>query len=106
MRVPSLFAIAILLLAMPLTGAETIHVNNLTGNDRATGRTAEPQGDNGPVQTLAAGAALAGWGDRLVIANTGVPYREILCLAGPFHGGSERQPFVVEGNGAVLDGTV
>ena len=86
--------------------AVTLYVNNLIGSDTASGQAVDLQGEHGPLQTLTAAAAMAGWGDRIVIANTGTPYREMLCLTGPHHSGSARQPFVIEGNGAVLDGTV
>lgn len=84
----------------------TYYVNNLLGSDRATGLSAEPQADDGPVRTLCAAFARAGRADRIVLANTGEPYREMISLSGPHQSGFKGRPFVIEGNGAVLDGTV
>lgn len=84
----------------------TYYVNNLLGSDRATGLSAEPQAENGPVRTLSAALARAGRADRIVLANTGEPYREMISLMGPHQSGLKDHPFVIQGNGAVLDGTV
>jgi hypothetical protein len=86
--------------------AATFYVNNLLGNDRATGLSAEPDADNGPVRTIAAALARAGRADRVELAATGEPYREQLSLSLPNHCGFPDKPFVIDGGGAVLDGTV
>jgi hypothetical protein len=87
--------------------ARDIFVDNLGGNDTFTGR--EPGGvgrDNGPVRTIAKATRLARPGDRIVLANTGEPYREEVTLQGGRCSGlGPGSPFVLEGNGAVIDGT-
>ncbi|MGC3966444.1 MAG: right-handed parallel beta-helix repeat-containing protein [Pirellulales bacterium] len=85
--------------------ARDIFVSNTTGDDTQNGR--QPTGSDigGPVQTLARALAVAGPGDHIHIANTGVPYRESISLSGGDHSGFVALPFVIEGNGAVLDGT-
>lgn len=85
---------------------ETIYVDNLLGQDRANGLVAEASGERGPVRTLAAAMRLAGPSARIEVANTGVPYREMISLSLPRHSGSPNRPFTINGNGAVLDGTV
>jgi hypothetical protein len=45
-------------------------------------------------------------GDRIIVANTGEPYREMVTLQGPRHSGSDLFPFTVVGNGATIDGSV
>jgi hypothetical protein len=44
-------------------------------------------------------------GDHIVLANTGVPYRESITLEGGRHSGYYSRPFVLRGNGAILDGS-
>jgi hypothetical protein len=44
-------------------------------------------------------------GDQIVLANTGVPYRESITLEGGRHSGYPSRPFVIRGNGAILDGS-
>jgi hypothetical protein len=48
---------------------------------------------------------VAGRADRIVLANTGVPYREAIGLCGGDHSGGPFNWFVIEGNGATLDGS-
>ena len=86
--------------------AATIYVNNQLGNDRASGLSAEPNVHNGPVRTLATALERAGRADHIVLANTGEPYRESISLSLPKHSGFPSRPFVIDGGGAVLDGTV
>src|SRR5690606_32803184 len=43
--------------------------------------------------------------DRIVVAANGTPYRETLSLVGGRHSGNGYRPFVIQGNGAILDGT-
>jgi len=101
----------ILLLVVPLglvspIEARDIFVNNLAGDDRFTGlqRATTPDG-TGPVRTIAKALRLAQQGDRVWVENTGQPYRESLTLMGSRHSGFSFQPFVLAGNGAVLDGS-
>jgi len=85
--------------------AADIYVNNVLGNDRSDGRRPEP-GEFGPVRSIARALQLAQGGDRIVLADTGQPYRESISLVGSRHSGAGGRPFVLDGNGAVLDGSV
>lgn len=86
--------------------ARDIFVDNLGGDDTLTGR--EPaggRGSDGPVQTIAKATRLAQPGDRIVLANNGEPYREEITLQGGRCSGFDKtSPFVLEGNGAVIEG--
>jgi len=87
--------------------ARDIFVSNFAGDDRHDGRAIQsvlPSG--GPVRSIAKALRLAAAGDRIVIQNTGQPYRAALSLIGSRHGGSLRGPLVIEGNGATIDGSV
>ncbi|QGJ71201.1 Right-handed parallel beta-helix repeat-containing protein [Planctomycetales bacterium 10988] len=84
--------------------ASDIYINNLIGSDLLDGLAPERISERtGPVKTIAYGLKIAGKFDRLIITNTGVPYRESVSLVGK-HSGSELKPFVIEGNGAILEG--
>ena len=86
--------------------ARDIFVDNTAGDDRSTGgQPSNSTFQNGPVRTITRGLRLAGNGDSIVLANTGVPYRESLSLVGSPHSGLPREPFIIRGNGAVLDGS-
>jgi hypothetical protein len=103
-----LFAVlAIAMQAMPLcSAARDIHINNVMGDDRATGRNPVIQGrGEGPILTLGRALAIASKGDRLILANTGEPYRESVTLQAGRNSGFPESPFIIEGNGAVLDGS-
>ncbi len=89
--------------ALPVRAAD-IFVNNTLGDDRSDGRRSEP-GPLGPVRTIARALRLAEPGDRIVLADTGQPYRESISLVGSRHSGAGGRPFVLDGNGAVLDGS-
>ena len=106
MRILSLiFAIAICLAAIPAE-ARDVFVNNRAGDDHFDGRFNVDQGGaNGPVQTFAKALRIAGTGDRIIVANTGEPYRESVSLSGPKHSGFNFKPLVIDGNGATLDGS-
>jgi hypothetical protein len=92
--------------AMPLA-ARDIFVDNTTGNDRniGTSNTNSSLG-GGPCRTIARALRVADEGDRIIIANTGEPYRESLTLFGLRNSGTPKYPFTIVGNGAVLDGSV
>ena len=62
-------------------------------------------GDAGPVKSIAKALRLVQPGDRVALADAGQPYRESISLTGSRHSGSLAQPLVIEGNGAVLDGS-
>jgi hypothetical protein len=98
-------AVCLAILIVPsLTEARDIYVDNVGGDDLFNGSTAEPVGVDGPVRTIARALRLAEPHDRVVLANTGTPYRESVSLSGR-HSGSPAVPFVLDGNGAVLDGS-
>lgn len=89
------------------TLAKDIYVNNLRGDDRFDGLSERNAGgEQGPVRTINRALQLADFGDRVVIANEGEPYRESISLYGNRNSGHAELPFLVEGNGAILDGTV
>ncbi len=91
---------------MPPLDARDIHVSNLGGDDRSDGSSLRPAiARGGPVRTIAKALRLAEAGDRILLAKTPEPYRESLSLTGSKHSGSPLGPLVIEGNGAVLDGS-
>lgn len=97
--------VVLLVLAMP-AHARDIYVNNVEGDDTSNGgESVNVRTRNGPVRTLAKALRLAMPGDRIVLTNTGLPYRESVSLVGWRNGGSGVHPLVIEGNGAALDGS-
>lgn len=100
------FALAICVAAV-CGGAQArdIFVANLGGDDRFEGTHELPQPGVGPVQTIARALALAAPGDRIVLARTGQPYHEGVSLSAAHHSGLARLPLVIDGRGAVLDGS-
>ena len=85
--------------------ARLIHVDNQNGNDANDGLSEEIQtAITGPIQTLRRALQIARQGDTINILNTGIPYAEELNLVGRNHSGFSNQPFVIQGNGAVLSG--
>lgn len=60
---------------------------------------------DGPCRTIAKALRLARASDRIVLADSGEPYRECITLQGAPHSGGPERPFVIVGNGAVLDGS-
>lgn len=85
---------------------KTLYVNNLVGSNSNLGMTSENGGArSGPVRTIGAALNRAAAGDRIEIANTGIPYAECLTLQGTRHSGSRFRPFLINGNGATLDGS-
>ena len=103
-----LFGVAMLAVAVAVSGwcamapGETWWVNNETGRDSFDGRSAEPQGDgvHGPLATFKRAASVLRISDRLEIAKTSRPYREILTIS---KGGVPDAPLVVDGHGATID---
>ena len=94
-----------ILLFTSWSAARTIYVNNLTGDDRNQGTLGDPAaGNEGPVRNINRALRLARRGDRIEVANTGKAYEECLTLQGARHSGYAYAPFVINGNGAVLDG--
>lgn len=102
--------IAAVLLALglfvPSTFARDIFVNNQFGDDRSSGL--YPRANDqatGPVRTIARALKIARKYDRVILANTGEPYRESVTLWGGDNSGSTQFPFILDGNGAILDGS-
>jgi hypothetical protein len=89
-----------------VAAARDIFVNNIDGDDRSDGQQSRGVvGISGPVHTITKALRLAVAGDRIVVANTPLAYRETLSLSGEKHSGSLISAFVIEGNGATLDGS-
>lgn len=100
-------AIVFCVIPFSVMEAKTVYVNNQIGNDQFSGA----QEDNsvkgtGPVRTISQALQLAGHCDTISIANTGKPYQETLALSSSRNSGDAEFPFIIEGNGAVLDGRV
>lgn len=94
------------LLAAPLA-ARDVFVDNRNGNDRNVGTTNTNSSlGGGPCRTIARALQVADEGDRIIIANTGDPYRESLTLFGRRNSGTPEHRFEIIGNGATLDGSV
>lgn len=100
-----LAVVGILVGSCAAASARDIYVNNRTGNDRYRGVQPRPQKDNtGPLRTITRALQIAIPGDRIVLANTGEPYRESFTLFGSRHSGLPDRPLTIVGNGAVLEG--
>ncbi len=90
---------------MGFVAAKDIYVDNVRGDDTKDGLAAEHLSETtGPVRTLARALAICQKGDRIVLARTQRPYRESISLSAARHSGFSNRPFVIEGNGAVLEG--
>ena len=107
MRSILLLVAVIILTCFPAAApARDILVSNTNGDDSFTGQRWESVRDNaGPVRSIARAIALADAGDRIVLAKTEQPYRESLSLMGSRHSGAGRQPLLILGHGATLDGS-
>ena len=102
------FAVALttLMFACGNLPASDVFVDNVGGDDRHKGNAARSSsGGIGPTRTIRRALQLANRGDRIVLAATGVPYRESITMQGGRIGGVNTRPFVLEGNGAILDGS-
>src|SRR5687768_4967226 len=100
----NLLAIVLVLTVTAACSARDWYVDNVAGDDRKNG--SQPNSSSqidGPVQTIAKALRHASRIDRIILANTGEPYRESISLVGR-HSGIEKAPFEIIGNGAVLDG--
>jgi hypothetical protein len=87
--------------------ARDIYVSNTQGSNYFDGNQAVAYSNvTGPVKTITRALELARRGDRIIIQDTGQPYRESITLSGPRHSGTASLPFTISGNGAVLDGSV
>jgi hypothetical protein len=94
-------------LLMRPAAARDIFVDNISGDDKNTGLSAQGQADTtGPVHSIAKALRLATSGDRIVLAKSSQPYRECIALVGNRHSAAARLlPFILDGNGATLDGS-
>lgn len=94
-----------LILATSRVEGRDIYVNNLGGNDTWTGAVPSLVVSDGPVRSIQRALEIASKGDRVVLSDTGYPYRETVSLSAAKHCGYSFQPFIIEGNGATLDGS-
>lgn len=99
-----------LLLTLALVGtsvsARDIFVDNVAGDDRYNGFTP----DNGtlgagPTRTIAKAVRIAKSSDRIILAKNEEPYNECVSLVGADNSGTAEKPFVILGNGAILNGS-
>src|SRR5271165_4116863 len=96
----TLAVLTILLAAENYAAAHDLFVNNVAGDDLSDARWPESRGPrSGPVKTLRQAIWLADSGDRITLANTGVPYRESVTLFGERDSGGAVQPFTIDGSG-------
>ena len=96
--------VAALFLASPAVWGIEWYVNNRTGDDSRDGRSEAISGASGPFRSIGRALRAAGAGDRVILAKTAEPYRESITLQGGDHSGIPLAPFMIVGNGAVLDG--
>ncbi len=103
--------IAVILLAVAgmvgfsqAAAAATIYVNNVLGDDLHEGTQPQSSGADGPLRTLRKALRISQAGDRIVLAPTGEPYRESIGLSAARHCGNTISPFIIDGQGAVLEG--
>src|SRR5688572_25461803 len=93
-------------LCVASASARDLFVNNRVGNNADDGARAVAQDGSGPLRTLHRALRLVEPGDRIVLGNTGQPYRDMISLCDVNQRGYADQPLVIDGNGATLDGTV
>lgn len=102
----AVYCLMLFLASAATTHARDIFVNNVTGDDRASGSLDQTSASlDGPVKTINKALRLARLGDRIILAVNDEPYRESIALVGERHSGLENYPFIIEGNGAILDGS-
>ena len=86
--------------------AREIYVDNVGGDDGASGEYAEATPErSGPVQTLSKALRIAQRGDRIILKKNDKPYREPIGLSSGRNSGFPSRPFTIVGNGAIIDGT-
>ncbi|MEX2172659.1 MAG: right-handed parallel beta-helix repeat-containing protein [Pirellulales bacterium] len=101
-----LLALAVALAACRVGVSRDLYVNNVIGNENLSGMRELPNERQGPVRSIQRALRLAQPGDHVHIARTDAPYREQISISGPCLRGRADRPFIISGNGAVLDGTV
>lgn len=84
--------------------ADTIYVNNVIGDDFRSGTEPDSAASDGPVRTIDRALRICQPGDHIVLAATGEPYRESLSLSAAEHCGNAFSPFIIDGQGAILEG--
>lgn len=106
MRILSL-SLIICLLLWQSADARDIYVHNTGGDDLFDGTAADTSSQGaGPCRTIAKALRIARKGDRIILADTGVAYRESITVQGGRNSGFSIRPFVIRGNGAILDGSM
>lgn len=107
MTIRLLVAFMALMLATPLAVAADLIVDNVRGSDSQNDRGLVPGKPSfGPYRSINRALISALPGDRVIIKNTGKPYRECISLVGTQHSGTAASPFEIIGNGATLDGSI
>lgn len=97
--------VGVLLGLTGVAAARDVYVDNVVGNDQFQGIRRESLDDSsGPLRTITRALEIAIPSDRIVLVNTGQPYRESFTLFGSRHGGTLDRPFTIVGNGAILEG--
>ena len=104
MRSPLLATVFLTLVGGAAAPGATVYVDNIAGDDLLDGRAAVSDAGSGPVRTIRKALRVVEAGDRIVLANTGEPYREMIGLFDRRHCGTATSPFVIDGQGAVLEG--
>ena len=99
-------AIVILMWAGAPATARDLFVNNVAGDDLHDGLQETTTAYGGPLRSVRRALEVVLPGDRIVLAKTEEPYRESLSLSTAAQSGNEFSPLVIDGQGAVLDGTV
>ncbi|MDR3110781.1 MAG: right-handed parallel beta-helix repeat-containing protein [Planctomycetaceae bacterium] len=95
-----------LLTQFSVVNARDVFVNNRSGDDTRFGYNADSISDStGPVRTIKRAIEIARNGDRVVLEPNDTPYNETIVLTRYNNSGSRELPFIIEGNGAVIDGT-
>lgn len=93
-------------LATTEAAARDLFVDNVRGDDLHDGLAAGTTEFGGPLRSLRRALQLALPGDRIVLAKNEEPYHEMISLSTAQHCGNGMQPFVIDGQGATLDGTL
>lgn len=106
MRIAVILLAGLVLLGVSrFAAAATIYVDNVLGDDLREGSKPESSGGpDGPLRTLRKALSICQAGDRIMLAATGEPYRESISLSAARHCGSAVSPFIIDGQGAVLEG--
>ena len=99
------FACLAALVGNQLAVAANVYVDNVAGDDLHDGAQPTSIGGGGPVRTLRKALKICHAGDRIVLANSGEAYRESISLSTAEHCGNAVSAFIIDGQGAVLEGS-